>query len=214
VLLLERLVDLADLEGDVLRLAEKLLRALDVLLELLERAIGQARQIAGLIDEHLRFVLEAGDLVIDLLQRAGGGQHVLGVIARVEDDAAEAELRMGRTCQHGRQRARAGERQREGRGPDDLGIGHGRSSCVGWLSSATATADSGRSARFVRLGIRSAAQSTPRSRSQAARKPSLPCSAWMRSMAAWSDLADAAQSARPTSDRPSSNRRFPLRLWQ
>src|SRR5690606_39852307 len=36
ILLLERLVDVLHVEGDALRLAEKLLRALDVLLDLLE----------------------------------------------------------------------------------------------------------------------------------------------------------------------------------
>jgi hypothetical protein len=34
----------------------------------LQRRIGQARQIAGLIDEHLRLVLKRGDLVGDLLE--------------------------------------------------------------------------------------------------------------------------------------------------
>ena len=43
----------------------------------------QARQIARLVDQHLRFVLKLGDLVVDLLKRAGGGQQVLGVIGRV-----------------------------------------------------------------------------------------------------------------------------------
>src|SRR5690606_24974329 len=214
VLLLERLVDLADLERDVLGLAQKLLCALDVLLELLERAMRQARKIAGLIDEHLRLVLEALNLVIDLLQSPGGREDVLRVVARVIDDAAETELRMGRACQHGRKRDGHGERQREGRGPDDLGIGHGRISCVGWVSSRAGAADSGRSARLVRFGISSAAQSTPRSRSHAARKPSRPASVTICAMRVWSDLADTAQSARPTSDRPSSNRRLPLRLWQ
>ncbi len=84
-MLLERFVDLADLEGDVLCLPEKLLRALDALLELLERGIWQARQIAGLIDEHLRLVLEALDLVVDLLQRARGGKQVLRIVGRVID---------------------------------------------------------------------------------------------------------------------------------
>jgi len=82
-LALERLVDLADLEREILGLPEKLLRALDVLLELLERAMRQARKVAGLIDEHLRLVLERGDLVIDLLQRARCREHVLRIVARV-----------------------------------------------------------------------------------------------------------------------------------
>src|SRR5690606_4476285 len=64
ILLLERLVDLADLEGEILGLPKKLLGALDVLLELLERRIRQARQIARLIDEHRRLVLEALNLVV------------------------------------------------------------------------------------------------------------------------------------------------------
>ncbi|WP_442778299.1 hypothetical protein [Brevundimonas denitrificans] len=46
------------------------------MLELLERRMRQARQIAGLIDEHLRLVLEALNLVVDLLQRARGGKQV------------------------------------------------------------------------------------------------------------------------------------------
>ena len=114
VLALERLVDLADLEREILSLPEKLLRALDVLLELLERAMRQARKVAGLIDEHLRLVLEALNLVVDLLQSPRCREDVLRVVARVIDDAAEAELRMGRACQHGRKRDGHGERQREG----------------------------------------------------------------------------------------------------
>ena len=52
------MVDLADIVGDALRLAEKLLRALDRLLDLVERGLRQAREIARLIDQHLRLVLE------------------------------------------------------------------------------------------------------------------------------------------------------------
>jgi hypothetical protein len=57
VLRLKRLVDALHVEGDVLRLVQELLRALHVLLELLERRIRQARQIARLVDKHLRFIL-------------------------------------------------------------------------------------------------------------------------------------------------------------
>jgi hypothetical protein len=37
----------------------------------------QARQVARLVHQHLRFVLELLDLVVDLLQRARGRQDVL-----------------------------------------------------------------------------------------------------------------------------------------
>ncbi|GCC47689.1 hypothetical protein chiPu_0032009, partial [Chiloscyllium punctatum] len=74
-----------DIEGNALRLAQKLLRLLDVLLKLLERGIRQARQILRLIDEALRLILQAGDLVVDLLQRARGREDVLRVVARIED---------------------------------------------------------------------------------------------------------------------------------
>ena len=84
VLVLKRLVDLLDVEGDVLRLTQKLLGALDVLLNLLERGIRQAGEIAALVDEHLRLILQAGDLVGDLLQRPRGGQHVLRMVRRIE----------------------------------------------------------------------------------------------------------------------------------
>jgi hypothetical protein len=36
-------------------------------------AVRQAREIAGLVDQHLCLVLERGDLIVDLFQRARGG---------------------------------------------------------------------------------------------------------------------------------------------
>ena len=80
------MIDLLDVEGDVLRLREKLLGALDRLLKLLQRGVRQAREIARLIDQHLRLVLQRGDLVVDLLQRARRGQDILRVVGGVEDD--------------------------------------------------------------------------------------------------------------------------------
>ena len=51
---LERMVDLLDIVGNVLGLAQELLGALDRRLKLLQRGIRQAREIARLVDQHLR----------------------------------------------------------------------------------------------------------------------------------------------------------------
>ena len=93
-MLLEHPIDVLDVEGDVLRLAEELLGALDVLLNLLERRVRQIRQILGLVDEALRLVLKRADLVIDLLEGPRRRQDVLGVVGRVIDDTAEAGRKM------------------------------------------------------------------------------------------------------------------------
>ena len=69
----EGLVDLLHVVGDALRLAEKLLRLLHGLLQALKRGVRQAREIARLVDQHRRFVLKRGDLVVDLLQGASCG---------------------------------------------------------------------------------------------------------------------------------------------
>ena len=62
----------------LLRLAEKLLRlAAPIAGAAGATEVRQAREVARLVDQHLRLVLERGDLVVDLLQRAGGLQHVL-----------------------------------------------------------------------------------------------------------------------------------------
>ncbi|MBL7466392.1 hypothetical protein INQ08_24530, partial [Escherichia coli] len=66
---LERAIDLLDVEGDALRLLQELLRALYRLLKLLKRRVWQARKVAGLIDQHCRFVLKLRDLLVDLLER-------------------------------------------------------------------------------------------------------------------------------------------------
>ena len=83
---LERLVDLADVVGETLGLADQLLGPRHRLLDGLPRGIRQAREIPRLVEQHLCLVLQAGDLVVDLLQRASGLQHVLGVVRGVIDD--------------------------------------------------------------------------------------------------------------------------------
>src|SRR3546814_383340 len=54
---LECLVDLLDVERDVLRFGQQRLRPLDRLLDLLERGVRQAREVARLVDQRLRLVL-------------------------------------------------------------------------------------------------------------------------------------------------------------
>ena len=82
----EGLVDRADAVGDPLRLGQELLGLGDRLFEAVERGIGQARKIAGLVDQHGGLVLQALDFVVDLLQLARGGQHVLRIVGGIEDD--------------------------------------------------------------------------------------------------------------------------------
>ena len=96
------MVDLLDIVGDALRLGQKLLGALDRRLKLLQRRIWQAREILRLIDQHLRLILQRRDLVVDLLQRAGGGEHVLRIIVRIEHD----DLRRRRRARESDERAR------------------------------------------------------------------------------------------------------------
>ena len=62
----------------------------DRLLELGQRRIRQARQVLGLVDEHVGLVLQAVNLVVDLLQRARGGEHVLREVAGIVDDQLRA----------------------------------------------------------------------------------------------------------------------------
>ena len=156
---LEGLIDLVDVVGQALRLVEQLLRACERLLDRLQARIRQARQVLRLVEQHLGLVLQAGDLVVDLLQRAGGLQHVLGIVGRVIDDHLRA-----RWC------ADAGEGEARGADQDHVlneamvhGIAHkeGVTTLCGVVSSTL---------------MRSAAQSRPLRRSQAAAKPSRPCS--------------------------------------
>src|SRR3546814_14865008 len=63
------------------------LQYVDLLNGLLERVqFGEVDggQIAGLIGQVLRLVLEHADLIVDLLQRPGSGQDILAVIGRIE----------------------------------------------------------------------------------------------------------------------------------
>ena len=65
----EGLVDGAHAIGDALSLGEKLFGLTDRLLELSEGGVGQVLQVLGLIHQHPSLVLEALDLVVDLLKR-------------------------------------------------------------------------------------------------------------------------------------------------
>ena len=70
--------------GEPLRLLQKILCALDRLLQLRKRRIWQARQILRLVDQHLPLVLQRQDLIVDLLQLTRGSQHILGIVVGVE----------------------------------------------------------------------------------------------------------------------------------
>ena len=104
----EGLVDAGDRVGDALGLGEELLGALDLAGDGRDQRIRQARQVLGLVDQGLCLVLDLLDLVIDLLQFARGGQHVLDVVLRIEHDP----LRLGR---NGDWRAPAAPRRRRAR---------------------------------------------------------------------------------------------------
>ena len=101
----DRTLVVRGLPGDALRLREKLLGALHRLLKLLERGVWQAREIAGLIYQHGRFILKLGDLLIDLLERARRRQDVLRIVGRIIDDP----LCGGRRGEDWRQRERRGK---------------------------------------------------------------------------------------------------------
>ena len=69
-----------------------MLGASDGLVDGLQRGIRQARQVPRLVKQHQCLVLQARDLVVDLLQRTSGLQYVLRVVRWVIDQ----QLRFGR----------------------------------------------------------------------------------------------------------------------
>src|SRR3546814_3824697 len=68
------LVEPGDLEPDRLRLPHQPVDLLKVLGDRLELREIDPAQVLGLVDQHCRFVLERLDLVVDLLERARGGE--------------------------------------------------------------------------------------------------------------------------------------------
>ena len=60
----------------------------DRLVECRERGIRQIGEIARLVDERCRLVLQHLEFVVDLLQLVYRGQHILRVIGGIEDDPA------------------------------------------------------------------------------------------------------------------------------
>src|SRR3546814_19618667 len=74
------------------------------------RSAGRQRgQVARLIDQHRRLVLQRGDLIVDLLQRARRRQQVLRIVGRVVD----RELRRSRRSGEQRETGGAGKQGRE-----------------------------------------------------------------------------------------------------
>ena len=89
--------------------ASKLLGSQDRLFQLQQRRERQGRQILRLVDQHLRLVLQRHDLVVDLLQRASGRQHVLRIVVGIEHD----QLRGGRLGTDERRQTRSRWRWRD-----------------------------------------------------------------------------------------------------
>lgn len=82
----ELLVHVLHLERQPLRLRDELLGVRQVRAQLADHVERQARQVASLVDKHLRLVLELVDLVSDHFHRAHGGQRVLHEVGRIDDD--------------------------------------------------------------------------------------------------------------------------------
>src|SRR5690606_34223710 len=78
------LVELIDAEADALRLAHQPVDLLETPLKLSELRKVDAREVPRLVDEHLRLVLERLYLIVDLLERARGGEQVLRVVGGIE----------------------------------------------------------------------------------------------------------------------------------
>ena len=100
--MLKRPIDLTDIIGYALGLIEQLLRAYDLLLDRLQSRIWQAGEVPRLVQKHLRLVLQAGNLVVDLLQRAGSLQDVLSVVRGVIDHHLRADGGREREDEHDR----------------------------------------------------------------------------------------------------------------
>jgi hypothetical protein len=107
---LELAVEIGDLELDALGLSHQLVDLGDGLADRRKLGKGDGGEVLGLIDQALRLILQHGDLVVDLLQRAGGGQDVLAVIRGIEDRAHELSVRRA-----GDQHGGGGEGQRGAR---------------------------------------------------------------------------------------------------
>jgi hypothetical protein len=85
--------------GQASGLVDQPLRGCQIAAQPAHHAGRQARQIASLVHQHLGFVLELLDLVVDLLQGADRGQRVLHEVRGVDHDP----LRMGGGgAKHGR----------------------------------------------------------------------------------------------------------------
>ena len=103
-------------------------------MQLLQRRIWQVREILRLIDQHLRLILQRRDLVIDLLQRASGRQHVLRIVVRIEHD----DLRQRwRCCEADRERDGARRREATDSVHDYFSLGRKIGDDVGGPADAT-----------------------------------------------------------------------------
>ena len=88
-----RLIQGLHIVGDAIGLFQQGLDLRIVPLDVVEHRRWKLFELLCLIDQHLRLVLQAFDLVLDLLQGAGGGQQVLAVVRRIEDKHLRAHGR-------------------------------------------------------------------------------------------------------------------------
>src|SRR3546814_925898 len=78
------LAQLIDAEVDTLRLPHQPVDLTERLAKLVELRKVDARKVFALVHEHLSFVLEALDLIVDLAQRSRGGEQILPIVGSEE----------------------------------------------------------------------------------------------------------------------------------
>src|SRR3546814_13493243 len=89
-------LDVLDMVGDALRRPQQLACLLNLLLQRRQRRNRQAGQVLRLIDQRLRLVIDLPNLLVDRLEASRAGQHILRILTRIVDDAAD--LRARRKC--------------------------------------------------------------------------------------------------------------------
>ena len=137
--LAEALVELIDAEVDALRLAHELVDLLEALAKLLKLREIDPGQVLALVDQHLRFVLETLDLVVDLGKRARGGEQVLRIVRWIEHTELGRDGRRGQRDAD-TERADGAERESgEARIFADRDTGHGKLLLVFWGAGGRVT---------------------------------------------------------------------------
>ena len=79
-----RLIHRLHIVSDAVCLFQQALDLRIVPLDIVQHTRRKLLEVLRLIDQHLRLVLQAGDLVLDLLQRARRRQQILAVVRGIE----------------------------------------------------------------------------------------------------------------------------------